>query len=35
VNSSRVSDDDPTLIVNQSELVETMHDIARGIGNIK
>ena len=35
VNSSRASDDDPTLIINQNELVATMHDVARGIGNIK
>ena len=35
VNSSRASDDDPTLILNQNELIATMHDVARGVGNIE
>jgi len=34
VNSSRASDDDSTLIINQNEVAATMHDVARSIGNI-
>lgn len=33
VNSSRASDDDSTLIINQNEVAATMHDVARSIGD--
>ena len=35
VNSSRTSDDDPTLIANQSDLIATLRQVARGVGNIE